>query len=392
MSGFGIPTSFGEENILSLPIDRYDDESIAVHEFAHSIDRALRSIDDEWLGRMRATYEAAMEKGLYKGVYASSNANEYWAEIVQAYFDCNRVNNWNHGPIGTREQLRFYDPEGYALVHRTLNLSPEQDWRYRYLRELPNVIEPPGQFEVDSYYTKFTYARELPVVGREASDEALLAANDMVRKMFAYRHDILKEFINAGGKLVVLGEGEGLSDLPEYVVWKELEGFDAMPRTLDYCMDTMTFVVAQENVLGDPRQPMVGDQQVVSVLAHAIYAVVGQRPEEAPPERFQQYELRVERIDERFVEQVDVLYDRAMEEGKWFGTASVHSPGHYWTKGVLAYFDASGQDAAPHDAAHPIMTREALREYDPGLWELVHETMAFDGRVDWRFQSVGMNE
>ena len=29
----GYPTSFGEENLLSLPIDRYDDESIAVHEF-----------------------------------------------------------------------------------------------------------------------------------------------------------------------------------------------------------------------------------------------------------------------------------------------------------------------------------------------------------------------
>ena len=29
----GKPTSFGEENLLSLPLDRYDDESIAVHEF-----------------------------------------------------------------------------------------------------------------------------------------------------------------------------------------------------------------------------------------------------------------------------------------------------------------------------------------------------------------------
>jgi hypothetical protein len=28
----GNPTSFGEENLLSLPLDRYDDESIAVHE------------------------------------------------------------------------------------------------------------------------------------------------------------------------------------------------------------------------------------------------------------------------------------------------------------------------------------------------------------------------
>jgi alpha-glucosidase len=34
----GKPTSFGEENLLCLPIDRYDDESIGVHEFCHTID------------------------------------------------------------------------------------------------------------------------------------------------------------------------------------------------------------------------------------------------------------------------------------------------------------------------------------------------------------------
>src|SRR5258708_5392127 len=44
----GKPTSFGEENLLSLPLDRYDDESIAVHEFCHTIDGALRSIDPGW--------------------------------------------------------------------------------------------------------------------------------------------------------------------------------------------------------------------------------------------------------------------------------------------------------------------------------------------------------
>src|SRR5437588_206190 len=44
----GKPTSFGEENLLSLPLDRYDDVSIAVHEFSHTIDAALRSLDRAW--------------------------------------------------------------------------------------------------------------------------------------------------------------------------------------------------------------------------------------------------------------------------------------------------------------------------------------------------------
>ena len=43
----GRPTSFGEENLLCLPLDRYDDESIAVHEFCHTIDGTLR----RWIPR-----------------------------------------------------------------------------------------------------------------------------------------------------------------------------------------------------------------------------------------------------------------------------------------------------------------------------------------------------
>jgi alpha-glucosidase len=47
----GKPTSFGEENLMCLPIDRYDDESISVHEFCHTIDSTLRSIDPMWNAR-----------------------------------------------------------------------------------------------------------------------------------------------------------------------------------------------------------------------------------------------------------------------------------------------------------------------------------------------------
>ena len=114
--GLGV-TSFGEENLLNLPIDRYDDESIAVHEFCHTIDAALRP------HRPRAGASASARptgapstRGCGRTPTPRRNQAEYWAEICQSYFDCNRVNNWNHGPIATREQLKQYDPDGYELV------------------------------------------------------------------------------------------------------------------------------------------------------------------------------------------------------------------------------------------------------------------------------------
>src|SRR5437764_10181271 len=151
----GKPTSFGEENLLSMPIDRYDDESIGLHEFCHTIDSTLRSIDPTWSERKNTAFQSVTRKGLWKNTYAGSNAGEYWAEICQSYFDCNRLNNWNHGPIGTREQLKVYDPEGYELARSTFRLSPEQDWRYTCIKRQPIVIPRPARFQIDPSYTTF---------------------------------------------------------------------------------------------------------------------------------------------------------------------------------------------------------------------------------------------
>ena len=386
----GRPTSFGEENLLSLPIDRYDDESIGLHEFCHTVDSALRAIDPTWSDRKMATYNNATKNGLWKNTYAGSNAGEYWAEICQSYFDCNRINNWNHGPIGSREQLKIYDPMGYELVRTAFQLMPEQDYHYQWLQKLPNVTPPPAKFKVNPYYTKFTWAREFTVIGKKASDEALLKANNTIRKMFAYRHDLLKALINDGAKLVVLGQDEKLSDLPEYAQMKALKGFDSISRTLDYTPELKLIVVSEENVLGNPREPLVGDVQIIREFAKAVYQVAGTRPVDPNWNNrgrdVQQYELRVKRLDVQFDERLKQLFEAATSRGSWKGTAAVKDRVNYWAEGVLAYFNAIGQEAAPNDAPHPITTRESLKEYDPELYALVNETMAYDGHVDWRYR------
>ncbi len=386
----GNPTSFGEENLLSLPLDRYDDESIGVHEFCHTIDGTLRSIDPTWTERKNAVYRRAIDKGLWKNTYAGSNPGEFWGEICQSYFDCNRVNNWNHGPIGTREQLKVYDPESYELVRTTFNLSPTQDWRYTFLQNLPNVTAPPAKFKIDPYYTKFTWAREFTIVGRQASDEALLKANDTIRKMFAYRHDILKALIADGVRLVVLGRNENISDLPEYKSAKDIKGFDPLARLLDYMPETRLLVVGEENVLAQPADPLAGDCLVIRVFAKALYHVTGARPVDPNwndrGRAVQQYELRVKRLDVQFDQKLKQLYEAAMAKGLWNGTAAVHDRVQYWVEGVAAYFHATRYEAAPVDVAHPITTREMLKAYDPDLYALVNETMAYDGHVDWRFK------
>jgi hypothetical protein len=274
------------------------------------------------------------------------------------------------------------------LCRSVFNLSPSQDWRYAWLQGLPRVTAPPttAMFkQIDSWYKKFTWAREFTVVGRGASDAALLQANETIRRMFAYRHDILKALIVDGVKLVVLAPNENIAELPEYKKLADKSKVDHTLRILTYNEEMKLLVVSQENVLGNPRGMYVGDNQVIRVCADALYRVAGRRPVVANYRGDQQYELRVKRLDCNFDSALTALYDKAKAAAKWKGCSAIADQSAYWAAGVLAYFDATGQEPPPLDAPRAINTREALLAYDAELYALVNETMAYQGHVDWRY-------
>lgn len=123
-------TSFGEENLLCLPGDRYRTESIMIHEFGHCIDGNLRRIDPNWRDTLARVYEDARSRGLWDRTYAGTNTAEYWAEGIQDYFDTNRTSRSGepdgvHNHVGTREQLKAYDPNLYALPARPCCARPQ---------------------------------------------------------------------------------------------------------------------------------------------------------------------------------------------------------------------------------------------------------------------------
>jgi hypothetical protein len=91
-------------------------ECIFIHEFAHNIHlRGLANVDATFDRRVKASYDAAMKAGLWKGKYASVNHHEYFAEGVQSWFDNNREDDHDHNHVNTRVELLDYDPGLAAL-------------------------------------------------------------------------------------------------------------------------------------------------------------------------------------------------------------------------------------------------------------------------------------
>jgi hypothetical protein len=110
--------SCAEENLLGYPGDPYAAENILIHEFAHNIHlRGMARVDKTFDHRVKATYGCAIAAGLWKGTYAATNPDEYFAEGVQSWFDNNRENDSDHNHVNTRAELTAYDPGLAALCH-----------------------------------------------------------------------------------------------------------------------------------------------------------------------------------------------------------------------------------------------------------------------------------
>lgn len=113
-------SSCGEENLLALPQDKYVGENILIHEFAHLIHTVgIVGVEPDFNERLEALRQNAIRKGLWEKTYAVSNKEEYFAECVQSFFNCNRyaepangVHNW----VNRRTKLKTYDPDMYRLL------------------------------------------------------------------------------------------------------------------------------------------------------------------------------------------------------------------------------------------------------------------------------------
>ena len=113
-------SSCGEENLLALPQDKYVGENILIHEFAHLIHTVgIVGVEPDFNERLEALRQNVIRKGLWEKTYAVSNKEEYFAECVQSFFNCNRyaepangVHNW----VNRRTKLKTYDPDMYRLL------------------------------------------------------------------------------------------------------------------------------------------------------------------------------------------------------------------------------------------------------------------------------------
>jgi hypothetical protein len=122
----GLPlATCAEENLLNLRGDPYTAENITIHEFSHTVASAIRRVNPAWWNKLTDAYNKAMVAGNYGTSYAATDAQEYWAEGAQCWFNC--ANPRNAGGAGNRDQLKAKDP---VLADLLTEVYGDGEWRY----------------------------------------------------------------------------------------------------------------------------------------------------------------------------------------------------------------------------------------------------------------------
>jgi hypothetical protein len=111
----GLFASVGEENLLFLENDRFYGRDICVHEFAHTI--MICGLDDRIKSKIDEQYKRSKKRGLWKGTYADTNEDEFFAELSMWFFGTRGdYGSLSPSPEAGPQWLKSYDPDAFSLL------------------------------------------------------------------------------------------------------------------------------------------------------------------------------------------------------------------------------------------------------------------------------------
>jgi len=237
------------------------------------------------------------------------------------------------------------------------------------------IGSPPEVLSLDTFYKKYTDAFGIPIVSSEkVPDDALLIARDIVNYMLVKRIDVRSTLIRQKARVLVMGETEMETDLPERRNWKKptkedkrltpgerdnynkLGGIASMTdreywnRRARGMGGTVTSC-AEENLLGYPGTRYYGENILVHEFSHNIMNA-----------------LRT--CDTALYKQIISAYEIAKTQGMYKGQYAINTAAEYWAEGTQWWFWSNFEF---YDGETRIQTPDDLQSYDPKLYELLNQ-------------------
>lgn len=220
-------------------------------------------------------------------------------------------------------------------------------------------------YRLDPFYKKYLDAHGIAVTSSEkVADAALYEVRTLIGEALAKRPDILEAMADDRTRIAIIGAAEEVSEVPEYYKADAEEAARQNRRVRGYGGRRLTSC-GEENLLNYDSDRYRGESIFLHEFAHCIHG-------------------HLRRLEPDFQERLEALYREARDKGLWERTYAGSNATEYWAEGVQDYWDCNRQSRREGtDGVHNhVDTREELKAYDPGLYELIDQTL---GPMEWRY-------
>lgn len=240
---------------------------------------------------------------------------------------------------------------------------------------------PPARLGADPFYAKAVSARGIPILASASvRDEALLAARDMLRGIFAYRPELAKWLAAHDYRVAIIGVDEALLDLPENRSWTrparddprltrcEIKHYDERIGALSdrqywdnraRAIGGERAVGSEEDVLGLPVSRYYGETIFVHEMGHNVL-------------------FAIEAVDPALYRKVEAAYANALAGGLWLNEYTTTTMQEYWAEGTQFWFDSNRLQAFE---GRRILDHADLAAYDPQLYAALAEAYGTNHRL-----------
>ena len=240
------------------------------------------------------------------------------------------------------------------------------------------ITPPPTGGGYDPFYKKYTDAFGIPVISSEkVPDAALLVARDIIDYMLLKRPDLRQAMIKMNARLMIIGQNEMQTDLPEYSKWLKPTIDD--PRLTPYERDnynkpggigSMTdkgywnarargmggiqTSCAEENLLGYAGTRYYGENIMVHEFSHNIMSAMYT-------------------ADPGMIKEIKAAYKAAKDKGLYKDQYAINTVAEYWAEGSQWWFWSNIEF---YDGNTRVQTPDELKAYDPVLYHILDRVYA----------------
>jgi hypothetical protein len=217
------------------------------------------------------------------------------------------------------------------------------------------------------FYKKHVDLDGLPVVGSDkVSDAALIEAWRIGKEMLRNLPEARKAMIRLRVRIAIMAPTEQTLDIPEHSDLQRAfpqTDWNKRARGLGATKARPAISAGEENLLGLENDRYKGESIFIHEFAHAIF------------------EMGMVEVDSAWRGRLRECFEAAKKNGLWIKTYAAENLNEYWAEGVQSYFDSNRTAQPPNGVHNHVGTREALKAYDPRLFELIDKAF----HTSWRW-------